>query len=327
MKFYFDESGEFSIPKNQEEHAVAVVMGIAISDLIENKLEEEYKKFVSSLESYELKNNEPKGYLLTNEKKHEFCDMLSKFDGISITPVTLDLSSLADSVYTKLNEIFSSYLKEYSKKMKYKQARRQLLLLSKQFNNLSVQQALRIYSIVNCFREALEHSILFLSNRGHEFSWNNIKCEIDRVYLNPNNREEKVLSFVIFAWLCGWSISHPFSLIKEIHTKEHPFVKKYDTGNGIDIAKLLRNNIYWEDSKNNWGLQIADIASNIVFKACCSLWKNKENLILYSSLMRSSHYGAKRGPGLFSPLSSDLTTEVRMKYKPLSDAMKARKID
>lgn len=329
MKFYFDESGEFSIPSDRNKHAVSVVMGVAISELILDQLFCDFKKFLLNLKSCELENGEPKGYLLTNKHKKEFCDLLVGFNnGISLTPATLDLSLLSNSQYLNINKKFSDYLASYSKKMKYKKAQDQLLLLSKQHKNLSNQQALRIYSIAYCFKKALEHSFLFLSNRGHENYWENVRFEIDRIQKNANSREEKVFPILILGWIDGWSREAPIYLVKEIHTRDHPLVKKYGDENGVDIAKIIKNNIYWCNSKNSLGLQIADIASNIVFKAAYNLERDKESLMLFSSLMRSSHYGSKKGPGLFSPVLDDVdyAKNISKKYKILSEVMELRNL-
>jgi hypothetical protein len=61
----------------------------------------------------------------------------------------------------------------------HERAREELRLIGRQFKNLSVPQALRLFALANCFREALHHSIILLANRGHEASWNAIRYEID----------------------------------------------------------------------------------------------------------------------------------------------------
>ena len=72
-------------------------------------------------------------------------------------------------------------------------------------------------------------------------------------------------------------------------------------------------------------MQIADIASNIVFKAAYNLESDKESVMLFSLLMRSSYYGLKRGPGLFSPvIDDDSLKNISKKYKILSEVMRLR---
>lgn len=132
MKFFFDESGDFTIPSNNNQHKVAVVTGIAISDLVIEKLFGQFRNFVDSLKNSEKLNGEPKGQLFSSDSIKNFCHILSQFDGISITPVTLDLSSLATSEYTNTNEVMFNLLTERAKTLKFENARNQLRLLAKQ---------------------------------------------------------------------------------------------------------------------------------------------------------------------------------------------------
>jgi hypothetical protein len=324
MKFYFDESGAFSVPANPSIHQAAVVVGIAVPDHIYDVLSEEFKKFVSSLDKTEMQNGETKGSLLSIEHRFEFTRMLSEFRGrISLTPVTLDLSSISGSDQHKMNMTMHQRLTEVANGMIYPKARGEMKLLSNQFRNLSIDQSLRIYALANCFREALKHAILFLSHKENEKSWEHLRFEIDRVQVKVNNREEQVFSIMILAWSSGWSQRQPFETIKEIHTKEHLFIRKYVTKEGIDAGKLLRGNIYWVNSKDSWGIRMADIAASIVSRAVQDLDNTRQSITLFTKLMKdSSFYGPVRVSGIFTPLNS-LNDEILKKYKPLYDALRA----
>ena len=52
--------------------------------------------------------------------------------------------------------------------MLYPEGRESMLLIARQYRHLSINQALRNYSLANCIHVALEHAIIFLANRGHE---------------------------------------------------------------------------------------------------------------------------------------------------------------
>ncbi len=300
------------------------MMGVAVSDLIYDELRNEFKNFVARLTPPECLQGEPKGSLLSYEHRVEFCNILARYDGVSLTPVTLDLSSLSRQGEVVITERMYEMLCEWAGKMLYPGGRDGLLLIARQYRNLSVNQALRIYSLANCIREALEHAIIFFSNRGHEKSWDNVVFEVDRVQVRPNSREEKVFSLMVLGWLTGWSRTRPIILIKEIHTRDHPFVKNYDRPEGIDFGKLVRGRIRWVDSRDSWGVQIADIAATIVSQAAYALDDRGGLVSLYGALMRSSYYGPWRGPGLFTPLA-DVPSLVSGKYMLLSEVMKRRK--
>ena len=55
MKYYFDESGDFSIPSTASIHRTAVVAGVAISELGEEALLEEVRAFIRGLPAAENK--------------------------------------------------------------------------------------------------------------------------------------------------------------------------------------------------------------------------------------------------------------------------------
>ena len=268
MLYYFDESGDFAVPANRRTHKVAVVMGVAVSDMICDDLRSRFCQFVKRLAASECVKGEPKGYLLTYKHKKEFCDLLFDYDGVSLTPVTLDLSSLANSKIRSMPARMSQVLNGWADKMLFPEAREQTVLLARQYANLSINQSLRIYSLANCIREGLHHSVLFLSTRGHQDSWKNLRFEIDRVQTRPNSREEKVFSHMVFGWLMGWNRTHPLMTITEIHTEDHPFVKNYCTPDSIDLGKMLYGNLHWVNSCESWGVQLADISATIVLSSC-----------------------------------------------------------
>jgi hypothetical protein len=272
MYFFFDESGDFAVPENPSIHRCAVTMGIAVSDRVFDELRGAFARFVATLQKGELVDGEPKGRLLTYAHKKDFCDILARYeDGISVTPVTLDLSSLSLRHEGAMTDQMYELLSQWAEKMLHPEARAQLQLLARQYRNLSVSQGLRIYSLANCIREALETAIVFLSNRGHENAWGSTLFEVDRVQTRVGNREETVFSLMVLSWLSGWSQRHPMPLVTGIHTEDHPFVKNYDTPDGIDIGKLVRGRIRWVDSRESWGVQMADIGATIVSQAAYAL--------------------------------------------------------
>jgi hypothetical protein len=130
---------------------------------------------------------------------------------------------------------------------------------------------------------------------------------------------------MVLSWLTGWSQRHPIPLVKGIHTKDHPFVKNYDTSDGIDIGKLVQGRIRWVDSRESWGIQMADIGATIVSQAAYALDDRSGDISLCGALMRSSPYGPTRGPRLFTPLG-DVPDHVGGKYRLLSEIMERRRV-
>lgn len=321
MEFYFDESGDFSVPRTG--HKVSVVMGVAISEVIKEPLFSRFEEFVAGLSSSECRRGEPKGALLTDIHREQFCQLLCDTGGLLVTPVTLDLSSLSADFERGWSQDISKVIAKNAETMLYPTARDELRLISRQFQNLSSSQALRIYSWANCFHEAIQHAFLFLAAGRHEQAWDRVTFEVDKVHERPGNREEKVFSLVLLAWLTGWSRRRPFALVEGIHTPTHPIVVQYDTPDGIDLGKLIRGNLRWESSSSSLGLQIADIACNIVYRAAQDLDDRRGAVTLFGQLMKASPYGSTRGPGVFTP-RMDAPSALGRKYRALWEVMGGR---
>ena len=330
MKFYIDESGDYRVPENLITHKACVTLSIAVSDLIRKELRAEFERFCSKLNASEHENGEPKGAKLSKENRAEFCELLSRFKGgLLVIPTTVDLSLIAflQKEQKPIQERMYQHLNDLTKIMLHESMREDLRLLAKQFSNLSQQQCLKVFSLVNCIYESLHNAIIFLSTHGHEASWETISYEIDRTNVRPNSREKIVFSKMIGGWISAWSKSKPFTLIKEIHTPNHPFVRNFDTLQGIDGNKLIEGKIIWSDSRKSWGVRLADFASNIVYNAVNDLDDRNGNATLFASLMRSSPYSFKKGPGLISPykkIPNDILKLFRGKYRLLSEFMRIK---
>ena len=103
-------------------------------------------------------------------------------------------------------------------------------------------------------------------------------------------------------------------MILGIHTAEHPLVKKYSRGDKMNLNALVKDNLAWVDSKEHWGVRVADIAANIVYQAVRDLDDRKERATLFALLMRSSLLQPGKGPGLMSPSEAGCGENVAGKY-------------
>jgi hypothetical protein len=215
--FYFDESGDFAAGAGPGDHRAAVVMDVAVSEAVYEALARDYRKFVESLDFNELGSGEPKGRLLSRQSRQRFCDLLASFDGVSLTPVTLELSSLGTRYEEESRFRMQDAFRSNADRMIHEAARHDLLLASQQYKNLSPNQSLRLYSIANCIREALQHAILFLSDGPHRSCWERVSLEIDRVQTRSGSREEQLFNVMLRGWLLGWSVTKPFIFVRELH--------------------------------------------------------------------------------------------------------------
>lgn len=319
MRFFIDEAGSFRVPSSAETHRVAVAAGLAVADHAWEDLASRFRMFSAGLAPRERDKGEPKGRLLTAEHQAEFAELLAASEGVCLAPVTLDLSSLSGAE-TAFQEVHLR-VSRLAERMIYPSAQAQMGLLAKQVRNLSQEQVLRLYTWSYCIHQLLEHAILFLSHGRTAASWNAVAWEIDRVQIRRGSREEQVASVMLYAWLVAWSQARPFGLAEWIHTADHPFVKNFDTPDGINLGKLVRDAMHWGTSRDSPGLQMADIAASIVHRAADQLDDREGAVSRYGTLMRSSPYGHVRGPGLFSPIA-DTSGTFGAKYQCLSDAMR-----
>src|SRR3954454_11757882 len=93
VHFFFDESGDFSLPRSRNEHRVGIVAALAVPDHVMPELERKYRDFASTLEANERVNGEPKGSRLCYKHRKTFGETVGRFIyRIIFSPVTFDLS-------------------------------------------------------------------------------------------------------------------------------------------------------------------------------------------------------------------------------------------
>ena len=62
------------------------------------------------------------------------------------------------------------------------------------------------------------------------------------------------------------------------------FIENFSTEGGIDLGKIIRGNVHWVNSADDWGVQLADIAAHIVFRAATDLDDRNGAITVYASL-------------------------------------------
>jgi len=325
MQFYFDESGDFSIPKNGE-HKCGVVCGLVIPETVETPLFEEFGAFAAGLSNQEKSHGEPKGMLLGDVSRRDFCRLLNSYYArVFVTPTTLDLSIGSTKKASNVSKQMKRGLFENAKKCVYTTMREQIEELGRQWGNLSNNDCLRLVSLTSCFWEAIEHSVLFLSENAYHRCWNTLEFVVDAVRTAPLSRDEIVFQKMVLMWLTAWTKRRPLITIEEIHTVDHPFVRNYCLDKGrFDLGKMIRGNISFRSSVNSLGLQMADICANIVYQAVHDLHNYNERLPIFKLLMRNCPYGpARGGPGLIHIHESEKRLPAE-KYRLLKQVMDAR---
>ncbi len=326
MQFFFDESGDFSIPMAGE-HRCAVVCGLVVPETVQTSLFAEFEAFASALLREETNQGEPKGTLLRDDSRIGFCRLLNNYCGqVLVTPTTLDLSISSAKTAGNMCEHMKARLFEEAKRCVHTTMRNQMAELAKQWGNLSINDGLRLISLTSCFWEAIEHSVVFLSEKPYYACWESLHFVVDTVRTAQLSRDERVFRIMVLMWLTAWTKRRPLTTIAEIHTPDHPFEKNYCIDDGkFDLGKMLRGNIYFRRSDDSLGLQMADICSNIVYQAVHDLGNHNGRLPIFRLLMKNCPYGpARGGPGLIHIHESERRIAAE-KYRLLKQVMNSNR--
>jgi hypothetical protein len=300
MRFYFDESGDFSPPKDTAEHKAAVVVGVDIPEVIESAVFATYDKYVASLSAAELERGEPKGRRLNDKSRRRFCEMMVEQRDVFVTPALLDLTTLANGRAKAGTESLIRKLNLLAPQCTHETLANEFRLLARQITNLSTEQNLRILATARSLFHALKYCILFHSGKEYDSCWENIEIHIDPVQAQAGSRERIVFEHMMLGWIAAWTQSEPIIAINEIHTKDHPFVRKYSLPTGkIDLGALLRDRIHWTSSATNRGIQIADMCATINAQAIRRV-VTPSDLGNYGQLMRRNVLAPDLAPGLFT---------------------------
>lgn len=328
MKFFFDEAGDFN--SESKKSKLSLVACVAVPESVELAFQHGFANFIKMLGKNELKQGEPKGYLLTPESRRTFCVLLNSFERVQVYPQTMLYSTLNDKDVKNLRTGFSNFLLEYSKSFEHKSMQDDMALLARQVKNLHESQLLRILTLSRCLFESLHHAILFLTHGEDRNSFDKVDLILDPINKRTGNRESDSFLKLIKGWTYAWSKKEPFALIKELHTKDHPFVRKYDRPDGVvDLTSILEDGVHYPDSKTSWGLQVVDIVANSLKLALEDASCNGPNLEFYGRIMQNSSFGDKISPGFITISESGgeysredwrILAKVRAQYKKSRDS-------
>jgi len=298
MLFYFDEAGDFNPPKANE-HKCAVSVGLIVPETEELSVRHAFEVFCRGLKPAEkTARGEPKGSLLQLSSRDRFFDVLNAFPDVKIVPATIDLAESAKFLNNHAPHGMRVRFYEHAERCIHLTMQEQVRLLGRQFGNISFQQMLWMLTLTSCVKRTIEHMVIFLSGQEFWSCYERMSFTVDKVGTAAGSRVEQLLDFFLFSWIAAWSLQEPISFIKEIHTQDHPFVKKYDTPGGVDLTKLMRGNIRYESSETCWGLQMADIVANTLYGVVHDLNNSSGMLPFWKRIMKNCHCGPAIGPGL-----------------------------
>lgn len=273
MKIYIDESGDFNFNNRS---CVSVVASVVIPENKAYKLE---SFFIKLKERASLKekddNGEIKGYLLNSQNLEFTFEFLSRnldfritiaiFDHKSNTPEDIYEHRMGQAErfqkgkdYYLAGPVKAKSILDFFDEKKRWVERKDLIS-----DVLYVQLTLQVQVI----KETLEK--LFVHY--YDYSYRRLCFEEFAFIIDRKNKKikkpEKYISDLIFGFLeTQWSNREPYVMIDNLTKKEHPmtnFNKVTKEGKvGTDLKKLFGNGLKFKDSKNHFGLQLADIIAS-----------------------------------------------------------------
>ncbi|MFC2163619.1 DUF3800 domain-containing protein, partial [Acidobacteriota bacterium] len=309
--FFFDDSGDFSILEN-ESMKISLWIGCLIPENSYAPLTKKFIKWEGTLKSYERKKGEAKGTLLTAKSRDAFFRLINNVPSMLVYPTILDLKAQKQCMPQSITkEAYENSLKNIVK-IKSEKFKQEELLQANRIKNMSDVQYLKLMTLGTCIVELLRHSLTFRVHGKYETNWKDITYFVDRSSAR-NSREEKVFRRSIQWFLFNSTRRMPILLPDDMFFTNHPFIKNFDTPNGIDMEKLFKN-INFEDSLNQIGLRIADIIANTLFRLLNDLENKNGMLRYYKRIMRHNYLGSNSNLGfIFFPSDKQKAKTVYLK--------------
>ncbi len=258
MEVFFDESGQLGAPSAGAD-GLAVVVGVIIPENYSEELRRDFSSFVTALPGSCLINGEPKGHLLSADHHQMLAMILNAHPGVMFVPVTINNSSLERSAIETWPSELRQILAMQGAKCLYDTMRSGVEELAKRCGNLSADQLNRLFVYTIAVREAINGIALFYHCKNYHQLYSPIRLFFDRT-VRANSREELVFKEMVFIWVTS---NLKVTTVKQIHTREHPFIQLYgatlDGQPALDVSKMIRGNIEFEDSRTRWQIQLADM--------------------------------------------------------------------
>jgi Protein of unknown function (DUF3800) len=264
VQIFFDESGDFNTASTAD-HKFAFVVGIILPDQAVARLKVDFDWFVKRLGRQERKQGEPKGSLLSLAHRKVLMQILKAHSDVMLIPVSVNLGfddpSFFETGPAKIRALIESNLKTESDYMTTREREE----LAKRFGRLSAPALARLVS----YGIAVLKGIEAIASRYHceafHSDYDPITVTFDRTG-RPENREELVLEDSVFGWIANWSRTVPLRMHPNLD-ESHPLLAKYgkrapDDRWTFDLSKMLKDKIFFEDSRSQWMLQMADFAAN-----------------------------------------------------------------
>ncbi len=299
MNIYVDESGSFvNAPTTGSWNAVAA---LAVPEAARKNIEHAFR-YLRGIKGHALA--EIKIRDLSEDSYLQFLGRLNSLD-IALFCTATDAGLNTEERVKKHQEGQVAGVLEHINKMKYQRGKEGVELVASQLRQLSPQLYVQLMCQIDLMYDVVSRVIPYYAQRNPaalaQFRW-----RIDRKNDTKTDFEE-AFEKLSPALLQTRSIEEPLMMVKgfdyskmgqyEFPNGEPPEYLKEVYGinveGGLDIQKLIRGDIKFEDSKQSWGLQIIDLIVSGVRRCLRLRFSNNEGAAraLGKLLIQAKHNG------------------------------------
>jgi hypothetical protein len=316
MKFYFDDSGSFSVTQS----APHVMLGVLIPDVKEKEFLNFYSTFIKTLEPEEFKDDEPKGSLLKDSSRKRLFQYLSSNPWIRIA------TSVSDSEFNNEKQIqgyrieqVKLYEADFKNGLANKvppdlaQLQSDLLEATKGGKGgISDVQFVKGLLLFSCVQALLQDSITTYEDAIYDSSWRKFDITFDRQDKNIITKMEKWINKEFMHFIQEHSV--PFVVPDSWSIRQHPFMSSFRDGsnNRLVLNAIFKDRFQFEDSKSSPGLQYADWISNTVRQV---VFRKRDPS--YLDLLRPNLVGRGKARLLLVQIFQADMNAIHSKYKDL----------
>jgi hypothetical protein len=311
MIIAIDESGDFAPTSARYNYFVAVLLTETNDGLAKKKAQFDAWKSSIPCEKFDAKN-EVKGTELTDEELYQFTkQVLLSLPEIHPVSVRIRPNENKEDV----QDFFKAVLLELiDKSIAHFQGigqQEEVIFYQKLkawYKKRNFQQFMKITTLETVVARALEQaiglSIAIWALTGSSEDLMHIAIIIDEDFISTAT-ERDYFDATMRQAIRHLTEVHPIPIAREMVEKGHPFVKKYLIGEDrINLSEMLKENMSFLPSNENWQLQIADIYSTIEQRAA-----NKGTCLDSMHLITSSYKKLNRTHYRMNP-DPDPTTRI-----------------
>lgn len=270
MNIYIDESGPFSPPISQNKLCFSSIGALIVPSDNETEL---FNSFNSLKREWGYSDKEMKGSKINETQFSQLINVLKIFD-LTFESTSIDLSSNTPNIiaYHKENQIKG--LSVNLNKDHHESVHEKISYLSQSMEKLSHPLYLQYTCMIHLIDKVFRKSVLYYGQRHPEelsaFNWivdaKNIKIttfeDTWKTLLLPHLQHNSLSNPLDLIKGCDYSYFDNVYSFKIEDSKYHKSLindKRNINSNGINLKKVFGEQISFQDSKSNLGIQIIDI--------------------------------------------------------------------